>query len=70
MNLQDRRVLLIYNTAILPEFVLTYEKCTTKVDPRTKYQWIFNTTSQLDQYQPFPSPENGHELDEGMMDNN
>ena len=70
MNLKGRRVLLIYKTAIHPESVITPEKCTTKADPMTRYRRIVNTASQLDQYQPDPGPENGHELDEDMMDNN
>ena len=65
MNLQGRRVLLIYKTAIYLESVHTSKKCTTKAD-----QWIVNTVSHLDQYHPVRSPENEHELDEDMMDNN
>jgi hypothetical protein len=66
MNLQGRRVLLIYKTTIHLESVLTPERCTSKADPRTRYQWIVNTAIQLDQHQPIPSPKNGFEMDEDM----
>jgi hypothetical protein len=42
MNVQRRRVLLIYKTTIHLESILTPEKCTTKADPRTRYPWIVN----------------------------
>ena len=59
MRLQNRRVLLIYKTVVQAESVLTPKKCTAKVDPRTRYQWILNTANQLDECQTVPSPANG-----------